>query len=179
MPKKSPHPHVSWRNGRPRFQPALTLRAAGHKGRDLRHEDGRWFTFGEAIDWSVAFCAELLGPAPATTQQPIHQPAGPRERSVHPARKGYVYFLIAGDRIKIGFSMKPGVRVMDLQQGIAERVEFFAAFPGTTYDEQRLHKEFASMRTRGEWYRRSMTIIRAMQRAISEQVEGLDWQDKP
>ncbi|OBQ59604.1 hypothetical protein EFV37_21995 [Mesorhizobium loti] len=69
--------HVSWRDGRPRFQPSKTLREAGHTGKDLRHEDGRWFSRGEAVDWSDAFSKALekaakqakgvTRPAPART----------------------------------------------------------------------------------------------------------------
>ncbi|CDX54505.1 putative Integrase family protein [Mesorhizobium plurifarium] len=59
MPKKSPHPHVAWRDGRPRFQPGPELRAAGHKAKDLRHDGGRWFSRGEAVDWSDAFVKQL------------------------------------------------------------------------------------------------------------------------
>ncbi|APY13191.1 hypothetical protein GJU93_06055 [Brucella sp. 10RB9212] len=66
--KANPHPHVSWRDGRPRFQPGKELRAMGYSGKDLRHEDGRWFTRGEAVDWSTNFQQELAGkrkPAPS------------------------------------------------------------------------------------------------------------------
>lgn len=59
MPKKSPHPHVSWRDGRPRFNPDARLRQAGYKARDLKHEDGSWFSRGEAVDWSDAFVKKL------------------------------------------------------------------------------------------------------------------------
>ena len=59
MPKKSPHPHVSWRDGRPRFNPDARLREAGYKAKDLKHEDGRWFSRGEAVDWSDAFVKTL------------------------------------------------------------------------------------------------------------------------
>lgn len=52
-------PLVKWRDGRPRFSPGPSLRAAGHAGKDLRHDDGRWFTAGEALDWSVRFRANL------------------------------------------------------------------------------------------------------------------------
>lgn len=48
-------PHVSWRDGKPRFSPGPALRAAGYEGKDLRHADGRWFTAGEAVDWSAEF----------------------------------------------------------------------------------------------------------------------------
>ena len=57
MPKKNAHPYVDWRGGRPRFSPSPKLRAAGHVARDLKHEDGRWFTLGEAVDWAQAFIA--------------------------------------------------------------------------------------------------------------------------
>ena len=44
--------HVSWRAGRPRFQPSPKLRAFGFKGEDLRHPDkGPWFTVDEASRW--------------------------------------------------------------------------------------------------------------------------------
>lgn len=77
MLRKSPHPFVSWRDGRPRFQPAQDLREKGFKGTDLRwpddpphgwhpetlqpgdQNDGRWFTRGEAVDWSAAFRRRL------------------------------------------------------------------------------------------------------------------------
>ncbi|MER2536909.1 MAG: hypothetical protein ABTQ31_17285 [Rhizobiaceae bacterium] len=92
MPKKSPHPYVVWREGRPRFVPDQRLRAAGHKGRDLRHEDGRWYSRGEAVDWSEAFVGRLAEakrkaavperrvvkkPAPAAPRRYAARPAGP------------------------------------------------------------------------------------------------------
>lgn len=60
MPKATnKHPHVAWREGKPRFTPGKALRDQGHKGKDLRHDDGRWFTRGEAVDWSEAFQAQI------------------------------------------------------------------------------------------------------------------------
>lgn len=55
--------HVSWRDGRPRFQPSVTLRAEGWRGEDLRHgpmverpghpprPTGPWFTAEEVVAW--------------------------------------------------------------------------------------------------------------------------------
>jgi len=63
-------PYISWRDGRPRFEPSKTLRAAGHKGRDLRHEDGRWYSAGEALDWSHRFAQSLR-----------QQPGKPRQKA--------------------------------------------------------------------------------------------------
>lgn len=57
-PNRIPDPkikYVAWRNGRPRFAPSKTLRDQGHQGADLRHEDGRWMSAGEALEWSREF----------------------------------------------------------------------------------------------------------------------------
>lgn len=44
-------PHVSWRDGRPRFNPGPKLRALKFQGKDLRHPAGAWFTAEEALAW--------------------------------------------------------------------------------------------------------------------------------
>ncbi|MER9622649.1 hypothetical protein NKI98_14615 [Mesorhizobium sp. M0222] len=77
MRKPASIKHVSWRDGRPRFQPGRQLRDAGHAGKDLRHEDGAWFSRGEAIDWSDAFCKQLVKEARA---------AAPAKTAPTPAR---------------------------------------------------------------------------------------------
>lgn len=49
MPKSvSCGPYVPYRDGRPRFVPGPAARALGFQGKDLKHGDGRWFTFEEA-----------------------------------------------------------------------------------------------------------------------------------
>lgn len=84
MPKISPHPHVTWRDGRPRFQPDQNLRRLGYAGRDLRHEDGRWFTRGEAVDWSLAFQQEL-----AARRMALKKPAPRRPAAAQPPKPGF------------------------------------------------------------------------------------------
>lgn len=41
-------PHIVWRDGRPRFVAGPRLRELGMAGRDLKHQDGRWFSLEEA-----------------------------------------------------------------------------------------------------------------------------------
>ena len=41
-------PHIVWRDGRPRFSPGPRLRGLGMAGRDLKRDDGQWFTLEEA-----------------------------------------------------------------------------------------------------------------------------------
>ncbi len=85
MPKKSPHPHVSWRDGRPRFNPGPELRAEGHKAQDLRHQDGRWYTRGEAVDWSEAFVKTLQQTAKEAVKAalPVSRSALPRRGAIY------------------------------------------------------------------------------------------------
>lgn len=79
MPKKSPHPYVLWREGRPRFVPGPELRAAGLQGKDLRHPDGRWFSKGEAVDWSAALIASRAA-APDKPKRGRPAAGAPRRR---------------------------------------------------------------------------------------------------
>jgi Phage integrase family len=54
-------PHVSWRDGRPRFNPGPKMRALGYRGEDLRHAGGAWFDLRETEDWIRAKEAEIAG----------------------------------------------------------------------------------------------------------------------
>lgn len=90
MPKPPSITHVSWRDGRPRFQPGKTLRKQGFEGTNLRWPDeapadwkvvalavgdkntGRWFSRGEAVDWSEAFCKQLKKAAKANNDGAVN-----------------------------------------------------------------------------------------------------------
>lgn len=68
-------PRISWREGRPRFEPSPTLRDLGLKGEDLRHPDGRWFTEGECVDWLAAVLEPRI--AEARALRAVHPKARP------------------------------------------------------------------------------------------------------
>lgn len=72
--------YVPYRDGRPRFVAGPGLRGLGFAGRDLKHDDGRWFSFEEARAWSIendkAIAAKRSG-APAPKPK-----APPRARSI-------------------------------------------------------------------------------------------------
>lgn len=51
--------HVDFRNGRPRFNPGVTLRAMGYKGEDLKHPSGKWLSIEETIAWSERIQREI------------------------------------------------------------------------------------------------------------------------
>ena len=179
MPKKSPHPHVVWRSGRPRFSPGPELRAEGYVGMDLLHDDGRWYTYGEAIDWSRKFCENLLKEAVERNNKrsrrkasivPRHPPLG---APVNPATTGYVYFLWVNDRIKIGFSTKPAMRLATLQTGTGHPIRFMAVIPGTMADERALHDLLRGRRAQGEWFKPTLKVIRVIQREIEKAIGPL------
>lgn len=160
MPKKTRHPHVAWRNGRPRFQPSATLRLAGHAGKDLRHDDGRWFTFEEAVTWSEQFCSSL---------GEVSEHAAPLGKPVTGYYvRGFVYFLWAGEAIKVGFSKDPFSRVASLRTSISDPVRMVFAVPGTLGDEKRLHRRLRSQRLRGEWFKASTATLLVLRMVLNE-----------
>lgn len=81
--------YVSWREGRPRFEPGKNLRDLGYRGQDLRHEDGRWFTAGEATDWSLRLAAEIEArqAEAATPVKPAAKASRPARLAIYPVKR--------------------------------------------------------------------------------------------
>jgi hypothetical protein len=86
--------HVDWRDGRPRFSPGPGLRKLGYKAADLKHADGRWYSQGEALDWSNTFRKGLeaekaqSAPAAAPAALPVIKvPVVAAPRTVYPLSK--------------------------------------------------------------------------------------------
>ena len=80
-------------------------------------------------------------------------------------RVGYVYFLKAGARVKIGFSKHPWSRVTNLKTGIGEKIDLFVAVRGSTKDEHRLHEALSSYRVQGEWFTAAMPVLEVIFRS--------------
>lgn len=75
---------------------------------------------------------------------------------------GYVYFLWAGNRIKIGFSTKPYKRIFTLQTGISAPVKMMLAVVGTPKEEKALHRLLSDFRVQGEWFVANEAVRRIM-----------------
>jgi hypothetical protein len=76
---------------------------------------------------------------------------GDAMQSVEPKpdpRTGWVYFVRYRDRVKIGYSIQPKVRI---QQHPVDEV--LAIVPAEPIDEKRAHAAFAHLRENGEWFR--------------------------
>jgi hypothetical protein len=86
--------------------------------------------------------------------------------------EGYIYYV--GDTeartVKIAFSKNPWSRLSDLR-ATHPTIELLAVEKGTGRDEKKRHSEFAALRTKGEWFRRSPeldTLIAALGRPGKE-----------
>lgn len=79
-----------------------------------------------------------------------------RSRSVP---RGYVYFIRAGDRIKIGFSRTPNIRLKTLQTGNGERLELLKVIPGSYDLESSLQADFRQFKTIGDWFQANPELL--------------------
>lgn len=82
-------PYVAWRDGRPRFSPGPRERAQGFASRDLKHGDGRWFTFEEAQAFAIENAKAIAesrtsrgARSPATANEKVPARAAPKSRTI-------------------------------------------------------------------------------------------------
>jgi hypothetical protein len=68
---------------------------------------------------------------------------------------GFVYFLQAGEAgpIKIGWALDPLARLNELQVGCPEPLRLLMTLTDEGGLEAQLHRRFARLRLRGEWFR--------------------------
>lgn len=75
------------------------------------------------------------------------------------ARVETVYVVGFGAYVKIGFSMEVNSRMLMLQQHLPVDLVHYADFPGTRADEAALHRRFANLRLKGEWFQKRGRMI--------------------
>ncbi|GCA49265.1 T5orf172 domain protein [Sinorhizobium sp. KGO-5] len=185
--------HLVWRDGRPRWEPSPTARSLGFKGRDLKDEEGNWLPLAEAtaaaeeVNRKVdELRAEVRRRITAPPEDPtlealpkrIDEIVRTREArrwkriassdapSLHKA--GYIYFLWAGDAVKIGFSVNPLRRLTGLETGVSAPIARIAIVPGTLAAERRLHNRFHKQRSHGEWFRATKELNRILMDMIEQ-----------
>jgi hypothetical protein len=79
-----------------------------------------------------------------------------------------VYFIRAGDAIKIGYTTNLAARKRALETASAASLELLGAVPGDRGEEARLHREWWHLHIRGEWFQADGELLRY----IREQVNG-------
>lgn len=65
---------------------------------------------------------------------------------------GFIYFMRAGDFVKIGHSINPRRRLQHLTMASPHELGLEACHPGTKKDERALHQLLAAHRHKGEWF---------------------------
>lgn len=152
-------PYLNWRDGRPRWEPGPALRRRGWKGRDLKDGRGNWLDLGAAMDAAREINAEVK----AARQRPRYGDGGGLiDESRASNGEGFVYFLVCGEHVKIGFSADPFTRSRALRTGLPQRPNFMMAVPGTLALERELHRRLAEYRSNGEWFHMGAAVQRQM-----------------
>lgn len=72
-----------------------------------------------------------------------------------------VYFMVTSNRIKIGISKNPNLRMKELSTGSGDVIHLVAVWKtmdDAAYVENHLHKTFKQYRVNGEWFTRDVTV---------------------
>lgn len=75
----------------------------------------------------------------------------------------YIYFIEAGEFVKIGFTNSIDVRLSALQVGSPHPLKVLCLVPGTRDDEKFLQRAFCVERYRGEWFYLTSLIRRCVE----------------
>lgn len=98
-------------------------------------------------------------PAPTLKSVPLREKRN-FERFPHlPGGEGYIYFIRAGSKVKIGFSTRPLIRLANLQTSHHEKLEVLGTKPGTKKLEADLHHRFRDFHVRGEWFQAHPLVL--------------------
>lgn len=70
-----------------------------------------------------------------------------------------VYFLRAGDFVKIGWARDVEKRIKALQTANPHELELLGVIPGCDDVERVIHQRFNALHVRGEWYRAESSLL--------------------
>jgi Meiotically up-regulated gene 113 len=82
-------------------------------------------------------------------------------KRLQPSPRGwcYVYFVRAGDRIKIGRAVDPAQRFRGLQVAHPEELSLVLTIPAHAELERAIHARFEHLQERGEWFRLEPDLV--------------------
>lgn len=84
---------------------------------------------------------------------------------------GFVYFVEAGDCIKIGFTTSLSDRLPKIATGTSHKLVILHTEPGLISDEKQLHQQFAEFRVRREWFRKAPELLAYIEQRKARQHE--------
>jgi Meiotically up-regulated gene 113 len=96
-------------------------------------------------------------------------------------KNGFIYFIATenAEVVKIGFSVRPAMRLWGLRTASPFQLRLIGFLPGTHRTERMFHRRFAEDRMHGEWFRNSDSV-RAFIEGIGlirpDEEESDDWQ---
>lgn len=92
---------------------------------------------------------------------------------------GRIYFIKAGEAIKIGFSTSTSDRLSSLQVAHPEKLQLLGDIEGTEAEESRWHAQFRHLHIRGEWFRAEADLAREIRKALGQPEPKPERQPKP
>lgn len=123
---------------------------AGKMRRVSVEDFAQWKADGGREAWITYLCRSAL---------PIHQHAV----------GAVVYFIGQGSRfVKIGTTASLQSRLHSLRCASPVELDLLALFPGGAQREGEFHKRFASVRHRGEWFRRRGDLAKLLERLVQK-----------
>jgi hypothetical protein len=102
---------------------------------------------------------------------------GRKQRGSQALPKGageVVYFVRAGDAVKIGRTANLASRLRALATGSAASLEVLASVPGGREREAEEHRRCRHLRIRGEWFRADESLVRYAREQAGGPVSGTD-----
>lgn len=92
-------------------------------------------------------------------------------------KRKFLYFIKAGDRVKIGTSNDVDKRIKQIQTGNPDTVEKLAEFEGFAERESGIHKELSDIRIRGEWFKFGEKIKWVIGHLLLRKHESDNWDE--
>lgn len=108
----------------------------------------------------------------AIAEEAVRRAIGPRP--LRSERVGYVYFIEGGDRIKIGYTTNGRARRKKMLTDAPVDLKLLHIESGTFRVEKMLHRQFAELRVRGEWFRKTPELLAFIEqrKSVAELAKG-------
>lgn len=158
--------YFEWRAGRPRWVPGASLREKGAAPQALCDETGRYLPL-----WNAMLAAYALNQRYGVGGPP---PRPPGNHSPERRQGSFLYFVLAGESVKIGYSTSFVGRAADAASSVPAPPTIAVVVPGSRKDEAALHKLFAPDRLQGEWFRATNKLLDFMARCVRARCVVLD-----
>lgn len=131
-----------------------TVRRNAHS----KHDTAYWaeYNYQKRLKEDVDFAESQMKRKKAIDKQTIHKNG---EKS-----NGRVYFVRAGEYVKIGFSTDAKSRIDSLQTGQPYDLECLCLIRGSRSTESKLHTRFAKSHVRGEWFSQSEELMQYIEK---------------